>query len=321
MHLCTLTVPLFRVDCRIPEELWAELRTSPDSFWDNRTTKVNPRAPDFVHKASGDALWASSDPPAWYLEENALVSHTGPQLEPTTVGDPMDQTQTGPDVDGDATAEIAAAGATPGAWGDVAVPAPAGAAGADRWGGSGGSYFGSGAGGGSFPAAGGGAAAPRSRAAAPSGQGSASGDMAALWREFADSPQSFWDNREGKRNPRAPDFKHKETGKGLWVESAPEWFDPSSVPAKGAGGGGAAPRFRAAQLPAPSRDVCYAACRVTPLRMAAVYDECVRPHPGPARHSPAPRFPPQTLSTSLRTHSRIHAASRGIAALHRTALR
>lgn len=40
----------------------------------------------------------------------------------------------------------------------------------------------------------------------------------------------FFDNREGKRNPNAPDFKAKKnSGLGentaLWLNSVPEWFD------------------------------------------------------------------------------------------------
>lgn len=215
-------------DCRLQEELWDELRASPDSFWDNRSSKVNPRAPDFVHKATGDALWASSDPPQWYVEENAYATATGPQLDPVVAGDAMDQTYTAPpdygDASADGLAEIAAAGATPGSWGGASGGAAAAAT--DRWGGAGGSYFGAAAGGGVAAGAAGGRRA------------AASGDMAALWEEYRNSPGSFWDNREGKRNPRAPDFKHKQTGKGLWMESAPAWFDPSQVPARGSAGGG-----------------------------------------------------------------------------------
>ena len=32
-------------------------------------------------------------------------------------------------------------------------------------------------------------------------------------------PQRLWDNRSTKRNPKAPDFKHKETGDALWITS------------------------------------------------------------------------------------------------------
>lgn len=30
-------------------------------------------------------------------------------------------------------------------------------------------------------------------------------------------PDEFWDNRNDKRNPKAPDFKHKNTGIGVWL--------------------------------------------------------------------------------------------------------
>jgi len=37
------------------------------------------------------------------------------------------------------------------------------------------------------------------------------------------SRAKWWDNREGKRNPKAPDFKHKDDGRALWLNSAPDW--------------------------------------------------------------------------------------------------
>jgi len=51
----------------------------------------------------------------------------------------------------------------------------------------------------------------------------------ALWRSLAEAPDTWWDNRDRKSqpgaNPRSPDFKHKETGEALWVESrdTPAW--------------------------------------------------------------------------------------------------
>ncbi len=39
----------------------------------------------------------------------------------------------------------------------------------------------------------------------------------ALWQELADNPSQWFDNRQGKRNPKAPDFKRKNTGEGLWM--------------------------------------------------------------------------------------------------------
>lgn len=43
------------------------------------------------------------------------------------------------------------------------------------------------------------------------------------WKDLVESPLKWWDNRTSKRNPKAPDFRHKETGKGLWVSSSPDW--------------------------------------------------------------------------------------------------
>jgi len=40
-----------------------------------------------------------------------------------------------------------------------------------------------------------------------------------LWQAFFASPLEWWDNRNNKRNPRAPDFKHKDTGEALWIGS------------------------------------------------------------------------------------------------------
>ena len=37
------------------------------------------------------------------------------------------------------------------------------------------------------------------------------------WRRFFADPARYWDNRFGKRNPKAPDFKHKDSGEALWI--------------------------------------------------------------------------------------------------------
>ncbi|XP_057833765.1 protein OSB2, chloroplastic isoform X2 [Cryptomeria japonica] len=46
-----------------------------------------------------------------------------------------------------------------------------------------------------------------------------------LWEAFFLNPTEWWDNRKDKRNPKAPDFKHKTTGESLWIESYgnPSW--------------------------------------------------------------------------------------------------
>lgn len=43
------------------------------------------------------------------------------------------------------------------------------------------------------------------------------------WRNLVENPDKWWDNRSNKRNPKQPDFKHKETGEVLWLNSSPDW--------------------------------------------------------------------------------------------------
>lgn len=39
----------------------------------------------------------------------------------------------------------------------------------------------------------------------------------ALKAELADHPERYFDNRLGKRNPKAPDYKRKFTNEGIWL--------------------------------------------------------------------------------------------------------
>lgn len=43
------------------------------------------------------------------------------------------------------------------------------------------------------------------------------------WENLVKNPNEWWDNRSTKVNKNAPDFKHKDTGVGLWVNSSPAW--------------------------------------------------------------------------------------------------
>lgn len=43
------------------------------------------------------------------------------------------------------------------------------------------------------------------------------------WKDLLENPDKWWDNRAKKMNQKAPDFKHKNTGIGLWVDSSPDW--------------------------------------------------------------------------------------------------
>ncbi|XP_031744970.1 protein OSB1, mitochondrial isoform X2 [Cucumis sativus] len=51
------------------------------------------------------------------------------------------------------------------------------------------------------------------------------GSTQELWQAFFANPVDWWDNRKNKKNPKYPDFKHKDTGEALWVEGRynPPW--------------------------------------------------------------------------------------------------
>ncbi|CAJ1951622.1 unnamed protein product [Sphenostylis stenocarpa] len=52
------------------------------------------------------------------------------------------------------------------------------------------------------------------------------------WNDLVQNPAKWWDNRSDKRNEKAPDFKHKETGEGLWLNSSPSWVLEKLPPVK-----------------------------------------------------------------------------------------
>lgn len=58
----------------------------------------------------------------------------------------------------------------------------------------------------------------------PSRQNKAKDAKEFLWRSLVENPKDWWDNRLDKKNPKAPDFKHKTSGEVLWLsKSTPEW--------------------------------------------------------------------------------------------------
>ena len=69
------------------EDKWRYLLENPNQFWDNRTGKRNPRAPDFKMKGTEEdvPLWINSrDTPRWVLDE--LVSKGMGPAQPTDPG-------------------------------------------------------------------------------------------------------------------------------------------------------------------------------------------------------------------------------------------
>jgi len=67
---------------------------------------------------------------------------------------------------------------------------------------------------------------PRPVYSAPAAASSAPKNKNALWEELASNPSMWFNNREGKQNPKSPDFKRKNTGEGLWMT----YNGSSSVP-------------------------------------------------------------------------------------------
>jgi hypothetical protein len=45
------------------------------------------------------------------------------------------------------------------------------------------------------------------------------------WKHLVDHPEEWWDNRVTRRNPRAPDFKHRVSRQALWIDNpqTPDW--------------------------------------------------------------------------------------------------
>ncbi|CAE5958951.1 unnamed protein product [Arabidopsis arenosa] len=52
------------------------------------------------------------------------------------------------------------------------------------------------------------------------------------WKDLVENMNKWWDNRLDKRHPKSPDFKHKETGVGLWLSDSPSWVLEKLPPPK-----------------------------------------------------------------------------------------
>ncbi len=58
---------------------------------------------------------------------------------------------------------------------------------------------------------------------ASGGQSGGRTDRTADWQHLVDNFGDYYDNRENKRNPNGPDFKHKQNGTALWLNTAPQF--------------------------------------------------------------------------------------------------
>ncbi|KAL9456505.1 hypothetical protein AB3S75_005686 [Citrus x aurantiifolia] len=53
-----------------------------------------------------------------------------------------------------------------------------------------------------------------------------------FWKDLVENPDKWWDNRLDKKSEKGPDFKHKETGKPLWLNYSPAWVRSQLPPVK-----------------------------------------------------------------------------------------
>ena len=53
------------------------------------------------------------------------------------------------------------------------------------------------------------------RKTAPSGNKRSKEELQA---DLVANPNDWWDNRDSKTNPKAPDYKHKKSGEGIWLK-------------------------------------------------------------------------------------------------------
>ncbi|CAA0842904.1 Protein OSB3- chloroplastic/mitochondrial [Striga hermonthica] len=217
------------------EDSWTNLVENPNKWWDYRLRKKNPRSPDFKHKETGEGLWLN-DMPEWALSRLPQSKAKGSEgvgetkeFEVKFVTENRVQGAKGDDSWRDLVEN-------PNKWWDNRLekhnPRSADFKHKEtgerlwlrdmpEWALS---------------------RLPQSRfrqSKAEGGEGvdqtkefeatfvtenrvqGAKGDDS--WRNLVENPNKWWDNRLGKKNPRSPDFKHKETGEGLWLRDMPEW--------------------------------------------------------------------------------------------------
>ena len=61
------------------EQKWKAFFENPNGFWDNRSNKRNPKAPDFRSKTGDTALWLDSrDTPPWVPAQLVKAGLSGP---------------------------------------------------------------------------------------------------------------------------------------------------------------------------------------------------------------------------------------------------
>ncbi|CAH2035925.1 unnamed protein product [Thlaspi arvense] len=185
--------------------LWEAFFANPYKWWDDRRGKKNPRQPDFKHKDTGEALWLDSDTPVWVTIQLELFNKREAdgtqesenrkiQLWQAFFASPYEWRDKRRNKKNTRQPDFKHKDTEEGLWLDSDTPA---------W---------------------------VTRRLELLDQREADGveesnnDEIYLWQVFFTNPDEWWDNRRDKKNPKQPDFKHKDTGEALWLGSdTPVW--------------------------------------------------------------------------------------------------
>ncbi|KAJ3676232.1 hypothetical protein LUZ60_003644 [Juncus effusus] len=141
-----------KVNAGSKENLWKDLLENTEDWWDNRTTKKNPKGPDFSKKITREGLWLN-EAPHWVEEKLSELNFNKSSSFNANTAQNFSK---------------------------------------------------------------------NSAFNANTAQSFRSKED--LWKDLVESPDAWYDNRFNKKNPKQPDFKHKDSGEALWIsETTPEW--------------------------------------------------------------------------------------------------
>ncbi|KAF8109161.1 hypothetical protein N665_0102s0069 [Sinapis alba] len=186
-------------------DLWEAFFANPDDWWDRRRSKKSPRLPDFKHKDTDEALWLRSDTPVWVTRQLELLDqrrgddteepeHDEIYLWKAFFANPDEwwdkrrnkKSPKLPDFKHKDTGEAIWLNSETPVWVTRQLEL------LDQ--------------------------------SKPDGIEESNDDKVYLWQVFFANPHEWWDKRKSKTNPRQPDFKHKDTGEALWLDSdVPVW--------------------------------------------------------------------------------------------------
>ncbi|XP_006845708.2 protein OSB3, chloroplastic/mitochondrial isoform X4 [Amborella trichopoda] len=181
---------------------WEDLFADPSKWCDNRKVKTQPTHPDFKHKETGEALWLDGPKAEWVLSKLKTLEIDQRQdkghLWEDLFADPSKwcdnrKVKTQPTHPDFKHKETGEA-----LWLDGIKP---------EW-----------------------VLSKLKTLEIDQRQNKDSND---LWKDLVANRDKWWDNRLSKVNPKAPDFKHKDSGKGLWLNgSTPDWALTNLTPSK-----------------------------------------------------------------------------------------